>query len=273
MGKVYFLFGVHNHQPVGNFPHIFEEAYKKCYFPFLSLIEKFPKINFSLHNSGCLYDWLISNKKEYLNILKKLTLRGQVEIISGGYYEPIFPLISSEDRYGQINLMNNFIKREFKVKPSGIWLPERVWEQYLAKLINLCDLKYTFLDDTHFRAGGLKNKEFFGYYTTEEEAKPIYVFPISKILRYKIPFSEPQEAIDILNSFSKEKDILVTLFDDGEKFGLWPHTYDWVYNKKWLERFLSLLQNSSSIETITPSFALNKFNSKGIVYLPTASYE
>lgn len=275
MGKVYFLFGVHNHQPVGNFDHVFKYAYDRCYLPFISLLEEFPRIKCSIHNSGPLYDWFGKNAPRYFDILKKLVKRGQVEVVSGGYYEPIFSLISDEDKNGQITLMNDFIKQEFKQEPKGIWLAERVWEPYLPRIIQACGLQYTFLDDTHFRCAGFGDKEFFGYYTTEDEGKPIFVFPISKTLRYKIPFSQAHEAAGILNEFGRntDSDILITFFDDGEKFGLWPHTFEWVYEKEWLRKFFSLLQESSSIEMIFPREAVNKFSSSGIVYLPTASYE
>ncbi|MCM8819821.1 MAG: DUF1926 domain-containing protein [Candidatus Omnitrophica bacterium] len=273
MGKVYFLFGVHNHQPVGNFHSIFKKAYQDCYLPFILTLEKFPNVKCCIHNSGPLYDWFLENAPEYIDILKKLTKRGQVEIVSSGYYEPILPLISDEDKYGQINFMNNFVKNTFGVEPKGIWVAERVWEQYLAKIIHDCNLKYTFLDDTHFRYAGLKQKEFFGYYTTEEEAKPIFIFPISKTLRYKIPFSQYYEAIELLNSFASENDVLVTLFDDGEKFGLWPNTFDWVYKNGWLNNFFTALSNSTNIITVTAEEAIQKFSSSGIIYLPTASYE
>ncbi|MDD5194385.1 MAG: DUF1926 domain-containing protein [Candidatus Omnitrophica bacterium] len=272
MGKLYLILGVHNHQPVGNFDHVFKEAYERCYQPFLSILAQFPKIKCSVHNSGPLYDWLSKNSKEYLDILKRLVKRGQVEVISGGYYEPILPLISDSDKYGQINMMNEFIKKEF-AQPSGIWIAERVWEQYLARIIHQSNLKYTFLDDTHFRYAGLIQKEFFGYYTTEDDGKAISVFPISKTLRYKVPFSRAYEAMETLNGFIGEEDKLVTLFDDGEKFGLWPNTYDWVYEKGWLKDFFSMLQDSKTIETIKPAEAVAKFNSQGLVYLPTASYE
>ncbi len=267
------LFGAHNHQPVGNFPHIFRQAYENCYSPFLSTLNAFPKIRFSLHNSGPLYDWIQGNAKEYLGMLKQMVKRGQVEIVSGGYYEPILPIISDDDKCGQIRLMNGFIEKVFGTKPQGSWTAERVWEPYLARILNRCDIRYTFLDDTHFRFSGLKEKEFFGYYTTEDEGRPVHIFPISKTLRYKIPFSKANEAIDLINSFGCEEDILISVFDDGEKFGLWPNTYDWVYNQGWLRQFLSLLEGSKTIQTITPQEAIKKFSSSGIVYLPTASYE
>lgn len=275
MAKVYFVFGIHNHQPVGNFCGVFEEAFDKCYFPFLQMLKKYPRVKCNVHISGSLYDWIDENRKEFITTLKTLAKSGQIEIVSGGYYEPILPLISDEDKLYQIKRMNEYIKEKFGQTPKGIWCAERIWEPYLARIIHDAELTYTFLDDTHFRYAGLNAKEFIGYYVTEDNFKPVYVFPISKLLRYKIPFSQSYEAIDLLKSFHNPKsDVLITLFDDGEKFGLWPHTFDWVYNKGWLESFFSLLtENFDTIETLTAQEAVNKFSPQGLVYLPTASYE
>lgn len=275
MSKVYFLFGIHNHQPVGNDPFVFNEVFENCYGPFIEVLKKFPEIKCNIHISGPLYDWILENRKEFMKTLKEMSAKKQLEIISGGYYEPILPVISDRDKFAQIRLMNDFIKKEFGKKPSGMWLAERVWEPQLARIINEANLKYTFLDDVHFRGAGIQEKELSGYYLTEDSAKSIAVFPINKTLRFKIPFSKVEEAIELLKSFSQnKKDTIVTLFDDGEKFGSWPWTYDWVYKKKWLEKFFkSLLQNNKTIETITASEALEKFNpNKNLVYFPTSSY-
>lgn len=273
MSKLYFLFGIHNHQPAGNDPYVFREAFDLCYKPFLDVLKEFPQIKCNIHVSGPLYDWILENEKGYLGILKELAEKKQVEMISGGYYEPILQTIPDSDKLAQIRLMNEFIKKEFNYEPKGMWLAERIWEPYLARSISDAGLKYTFLDDTHFRKAGLGEKELFGYYLTEESSKSIAVFPISKTLRYKIPFSKAEEAIAILKSFKKKNDVLVTLFDDGEKFGLWPTTNDWVYKKEWLRRFFLLLQkNKKHIETILASEAVNRFMPNGLIYLPNSSY-
>ncbi len=275
MSKIYFLLGIHNHQPVGNFPHIFEKAFNECYSPFIAALAKYPRVKCSVHISGPLYDWIGANRKDFMSQLKDMTAKGQVEIVSGGYYEPILPLISDEDKLAQISRMNEFIEKEFNQIPKGLWTTERVWEPYLAKIISQSGLHYTFLDDTHFRYAGLNRDEFFGYYLTEDSSRPLAVFPISKQLRYKIPFSQVHETMDLLRSMrDPECDRLITLFDDGEKFGLWPDTYDWVYNQKWLEQFFQQLSdNFEWVETVTAAEALEKFYPEGLVYLPTASYQ
>lgn len=261
------------HQPVGNFPHIFKKAFRECYLPFFDILKEFPQVKCNVHISGPLYDWILENEKEFLNLLKNLADKNQIELISGAYFEPILSIIPDEDKFSQIKLMNDFIYKNFGKKPKGIWIAERIWQPDLVKIINLSGLSYTFLDDTHFRYAGLMNKEFFGYYTSEEDLKTIFIFPISKTLRYKIPFSLPEEAISLLESFSSDKDILVTLFDDGEKFGLWPHTFDWVYKEGWLRNFFSLLTESSKIITVKAEEAIKRFPSQGLIYLPCASYE
>ena len=273
MSKVYFLFGIHNHQPVGNDPFVFNKVFEDCYSPFLEVLKSFPEIRCNVHFSGPLYDWILENKSEYIKTLREMSKKGQIEIAGGGYYEPILPIISDKDKLAQIRLMNDFIKKEFGKTPNGMWLAERIWEPQLASIINKSNLKYTFLDDVHFRSAGVCDKELTGYYTTENDAKSIAVFPINKTLRFKIPFSRAEESVALIKSFSKKEDVLVTLFDDGEKFGSWPWTYDWIYTKGWLKKFFSLLiKNNKSIETITASEALKKFRSKGLIYLPTSSY-
>ena len=51
MKKINFLFGIHNHQPVGNFEHVFEECFQNSYLPFIEILERHPGIKISLHTS------------------------------------------------------------------------------------------------------------------------------------------------------------------------------------------------------------------------------
>ncbi|GAI22753.1 unnamed protein product, partial [marine sediment metagenome] len=64
-----FIFGVHNHQPVGNSPHIIEDSYQKAYLPFLEILYKHATIKFTIHNSGVLLEWIEKNHPEYISML------------------------------------------------------------------------------------------------------------------------------------------------------------------------------------------------------------
>jgi len=276
MDKLYLIFGVHNHQPVGNFDSVFLKAYEESYLPFFKTLAEFPKVSCNVHFTGPLLDWLFEkNKFELAEILKTLYKRKQIEFLSGGYYEPVLSTIPESDRLRQIELMNSFLKKKFNASPQGMWLAERVWEPSLASVINQAKLKFTLVDDAHFRYAGIIEEDIPGFYYTEDSARPIYVFPISKRLRYKIPFSKISETEEVLKNLrGRFPGKIFTIVDDGEKFGLWPHTYDWVYKKEWLKNFFSLLEKSSDwVETLTFSQALKNFSPEGIIYLPTASYD
>ncbi|MBE9528543.1 MAG: hypothetical protein IME99_04825, partial [Proteobacteria bacterium] len=124
---VYLSLCIHNHQPAGNFDFVLKDAYKQSYWPFLKTLSRYPSIKLTLHNSGYLLDWMAKNRPEYIELLATMVDRGQVEVMGGGFYEPILPVIPDEDRVGQISLMSERIELMLGRKPKGMWLAERVW--------------------------------------------------------------------------------------------------------------------------------------------------
>jgi len=275
MNKVYFGICLHFHQPVGNFDNILERAYQNCYKPFLDVFEKFPDIKMSMHFSGCLLDYFEAKHPDYLDRVKVMADRGQVEIVGGGYYEPIFTSIPSEDIAGQIDLMSGYVKKRFGQKALGIWTPERVWSPGLAKDFSKAGVKYTILDDEHFIKAGLKQEDLFGYFTTGEKDAEIAVFPSNKPLRYMIPFKMPAEVINYFKDVgNRHACSLLTYGDDAEKFGEWPFTNDWVYGKNWLSNFFAeLVKNKEWLITVKLSDCLKSRKPLKKIKIPEASYQ
>lgn len=272
------LICVHNHQPVGNFGWVYEEAYKRAYLPFLDALEAHPGIRLTLHYSGSLLDWIMKNHPEFIKRIKRFVEMGTVEILGGGYYEPIFSIIPGEDRIGQIKCLTSAIKRCFGFIPNGCWLPERVWEPDVIKSFTKARITYTIVDDTHFRSApgiDVRDGEILGYYVTEEEGFKLFIFPSSKTLRYYIPFKLPDETIKLLREIARrDLPTCITFADDGEKFGFWPHTYKWVYEEGWLERFFKELEaNMDWINFSTFNEYINHVGPMGRVYLPQGSYD
>jgi len=272
--KVKFLFAIHSHQPVGNFDFVFREAYDSCYLPFLECLRRHPKIRANLHYSGVLLEWMGENRPEYLKMLRQMVKSGQLEILTGGFYEPILPVIPDGDKLGQIRMLTEFIRKEFRYKPVGLWLAERVWEPHLPKPLVRAGVKYTIVDDAHFKYSGLEEEKLCGYYVTEEEGYTLALFPSSKKLRYLIPFRPVGECIDFMRELSrKEGQPVITYGDDGEKFGVWPGTHKHCFQEGWLEEFFSALEeNLDFIETVFASEVIKTIPPLGRIYLPTASY-
>ncbi len=272
--RIMFAIALHSHQPVGNFDHVFEDAYQKCYKPFLDILKEYPSLKTSLHYSGPLLDWLEEHHSDYIEALKTMAASGQVEIIGGAYYEPILPLLPRRDRIGQIKMQIEYTRKTFGQEPSGLWLAERVWEQSLVSDMSDAGVKYTLVDDSHFKFAGFRSESITGYCLTEDQGRTVKVFPMDEKLRYYIPFQNPEETIKYLASLATEGGHRVMVYaDDGEKFGVWPQTYKHIYEDGWLRRFLDLLQdNSDWLETVTLSEALERTAPLGRIYMPDASY-
>jgi hypothetical protein len=274
MGTINLLLGVHNHQPVDNWNHVIEEATIKCYQPFLDVLESHPGVGMSIHYTGYLLDWLFENRPSLIEQLRRLIARGQIEMFSGAYYEPILAIIPDEDKRGQIEKLNDRVEALTGQRPHGMWLAERVWEPHLVKAIAQAEIRYLFLDDSHFKAAGLEDSQLHGRYTSEEQGLVTDIFPVDKHLRYQIPYASPQEIIDYLATLtSEDRQRAAVYFDDGEKFGVWPGTFGHVYREKWLDRFFTALEkNANWINTTTPQQYVEKVPPIGRIYLPTASY-
>jgi len=265
------LFGIHCHQPIDNFDHVVYEAIVKSYKPFFQTLQNFPNFKCSVHFSGWLLEFIQKNDDELFSIMKKLS--SQIEFFSGGFYEPILASIPSGDRIAQIQKLNNFIKENFNQTPKGLWLTERVWDDSIITDLVHCGIEYVIVDDYHLLSNGT-TKNLHGYYLTENNSNAIAVFPISKDLRYAIPFTPLSQIEEKLLSFNnKDGSNGAIIFDDGEKFGIWPKTYELCYEHGWLEDFFRLSTTNELIQTQTYKEFYQSNKPLGLVYLKTVSYE
>ncbi|MBI2884637.1 MAG: DUF1926 domain-containing protein [Candidatus Omnitrophica bacterium] len=284
-GQVSLLMAMHCHQPVGNFDFVFERAVQEAYAPFLDALDRHRGIRISLHYSGPLLEWLQARQPRFLARLTAFVRRGQVELLGSGRYEPILAILPEADRDGQLRGMQRLLQRQFGVRPTGAWLTERVWEPDVASTLVRNRVRYTLVDTRHFQtARGLVPEalqvedddgwDLLGCYTTEHGGEPLIVFPASRRLRYWLPFQEAGRTIEFLKGLRRAEPTAITFADDGEKFGLWPKTHEWVYGRGWLEEFFSALDAESSwLSTETFSGYLAHARPNGRVYLPCASYE
>jgi len=63
----------------------------------LDVMERHPRVPFSLHLTGPLLLWLAKEKPEYLTRLRSLVAVGRLDLKGGGFYEPILALIPDDE--------------------------------------------------------------------------------------------------------------------------------------------------------------------------------
>ncbi len=270
-----FLLAVHDHQPVGNFEEVMAHCTETGYRPFLETARRHPGVRFALHISGPLLDYLEEHQTDLVDVVGEMVDRGQVEMIGGGFYEPILPVIPREDAVGQVRMMQERLRKRFGVEARGVWLAERVWEPNLPSILAEAGVRFTLLDDTQFLYAGVSQDDIHGWWITEDAGRPLAVFPIDMQLRYFIPFRPPEETLEYFRRTAERLgDGAITLGDDGEKFGVWPGTHDYVYGQGYLDRFFEMIESNADW-LITARFdeELGRSAPRGRIYLPTASYE
>jgi 4-alpha-glucanotransferase len=252
-----------------------ERCYQQGYLPFAKLLERHPAIRVALHYSGPLLLWIDAHHPEYFALLRTLVQRKQVEMVGGGFYEPILAVIPPEDQYEQIERLTEYLELHFGEKPTGAWLAERVWEPQLPSILASAQVGYTLVDDFHFLCAGFEPPELFGAYQAEDRGKAVRLFPIQKALRYLVPWEKVPDTITYLKeAAATHPDGIAVLGDDMEKFGVWPGTYEHCYTNCWLESFFTALEENADWLSLTPPSEYAKAHPPlGRADLPTASYQ
>ena len=271
-GKKSLALVIHFHQPVGNLDSVVEKATDRCYRPFLEVLKAHPEVRMTLHYSGCLLEWLEEHAPDVTRTLRELSESGQIELMTGGFYEPVLAALPHVDQVGQIEMLSKHIRDEYLGDPTGLWLTERVWEQDVVPALVDAGVRYTVLDDTMFHSVGIADENLTGAFVTEHDGRPLLVYAGDRQLRYLIPYKRVERVIHYLEGTPGDR--LFVYADDGEKFGEWPDTYERVYEKGWLEEFFTALTDQSGWLELT---TLGEHAKTAVpirrVYLPSSSYD
>ena len=252
MSKVKLIFGTHNGVPSGENDTLFENAYQKAFKPFLTTIYNHTNICPTLFYSGTLLEWLDNHHPEFLEVLAELTASRSLEILGGGYWEPMLPLIPLSDRVGQIELMTTYLRKKFGKRSHGSWVSAQVWEPQLVSSLRTSGMDYVFLTERTFPAlpeGGLQSPVI-----GEDQGKTIVIFPVMDSLTNQFLKVPPEQLVESLHGLysTEKKEIVVTLILDGLMLG-GADSYEVCYGEKWLERFFKAVSASHSwLECVHP---------------------
>jgi alpha-amylase len=275
MEPLRFAFGVHLHQPTGNFDHVIEQHVRDAYAPFLRVAADGGLLPMSLHVSGPLLEWLEAHDTAYLELVGRLVADGRLELLLAGFYEPVLAALPRDDRLEQIAWLREALRRRFGADADGLWLTERVWEPGLAADLADAGVRYVVVDDRHFLVTGFERDRLHAPFHTESSGRRLALLPIDERLRYLIPFKAPEDTVAHLRALREVGHRLAVFADDGEKFGGWPGTSDWVFRRGWLAQFVAAigaLRDAGEVRLVTLGTAVRETPSAGLAYLPTASY-
>lgn len=244
--------GSTNFNSVSEYKMIYDNYYK----PLVSFLYANPDFSFSFYFSGPEFEYIKKKNPEFLEILKKLVDRKQVELIGGGFYNPVFPLLFPMDRSGQVDLLSTAIRKATGKRPRGVCLCASAWDPSLVTSFETCGMEYVELDSSLIS----KDKNLFLPIVMADRGKSIKILPVHNDF---IP-NENEEPCDLLLRIKKAVEKVSkndTLNPDADRCAtviLHKHQIEPLLKNKWLEKFLKEIKEnySDSIKLNLPAVSV-----------------
>jgi hypothetical protein len=210
--KLTVILGIHCHVANGSDASVFERVYKERIRPVLPALYKFPKFPAVLHFSGSLWYWIERNHNEILMMIADMIHRKQIELLSGGFYEPMMPLIGYNDRIGHIEMLTTYLRKHFGKRTHGCLLPEFAWDSSMPSVLASCNIAYTFLNEAYFLEAGLEYKDLCRPYISEDKGKVVTVFPVLSRLAREFEKNAGGTVDRLLNETEDGTERIVSIF-------------------------------------------------------------
>ncbi len=272
MKSIQLVFGTHSHQSEGDRPEAFEAQYQRVYKPFLSVLNGFPDFPAVLYYAGPLLEWMEEAHPEFLMLLDEMVRRKQVEMLGGGFYEPILTMVPTSDKLGQMEKMTTYQRARFGTRPRGCWLPQQVWEPNLVLALRNSGMDFTFLDDHYFRIAGVGAEGACRPCLTEDQGKTVVVFPICREQQEAVLWKNPRQVVGSLRDLADKSGQRVAVFLlEAEALGQ-KEVHHRLFDQHGLARLLETIRDSRDwLQPLTPRRYLRQYLPHGRVYFPCLS--
>lgn len=150
-------------------------VYENYYKPIGTYLYAHPEIPFTFYFTGTQFDLIKQKNPEFIEILRKLYNRKQIELLGGGFYNPVFPLLFPLDRTGQIELLSSTIRKAIGKRPRGVVLCASAWDPSLVTSFETCGMEYVELDNSLIP----KDKNLYLPLIVSDRGKALKVIPLN----------------------------------------------------------------------------------------------
>jgi hypothetical protein len=244
-----------------------EEMYQNAHKKIISFFYTHPQFPFSWAFSGVQLRFYAEKHPEFTDTLSELVARKQLELLGGGYYDPVFPLLTSADCIAQVELLTTLQHSLVGPRPRGIALTHG-WSPQLISPFRKCKMDFVQMD-VSLIADRTHN---FQPLIVENLGKTISVLPVYPDLLPE-PTQKPQTYIlRLIKIFSRavkdesKNPVAVCSFSPDELASF--------IESGWLEDFFSISASyTQHIKLTTPSLFFTKSTVFFPAYIPpTQSY-
>ena len=267
MGSIYVSFIVKSIPVCSESSDVLEKSFLSIYKPIIKFLYSHPTFPLSFAFSGAQIQYFKKRKNEFITILRELLDRKQVELLGGGYNEPLLPLLNSVDRNGQIDLLTSEIRQTFGKRPRGMTLFQDCWDSSLVNNIHTCGIEYVILSSTLlpeskrtflpiFMSDLGKNVDIFPYYNDLLPNKDMLAEEFIYNIEKAVLKAEKKDT-----HIQMDADRIVTIT-------LTPEQACRLNEEKWFEKLVKFIDdnNQGRVKLTT----LNSFRTNGVKFKLTS---
>jgi hypothetical protein len=245
------ILGTYNTMPEGCSDKLFESTYQRSWRPFLSSLYKFQNVSAVLYYSGTVFQWIEEHHPEFILLLEEMAGRKQLEILGGGFFSPLFPLLQPSDKIGQIELLTTYLRKTFGRRPTGGWLYEYAWDPSLPFVFRNAGFGYSFLPQRTLAEAGLIPSGGFSPLITEDQRRALYLFPCFEPENADAPLPPFENIVEELRAGNPDEELFSLILDGQALPAMWEasglESPDLLFEKS----FAWFQKNCLYIETTT----------------------
>lgn len=213
MSLVHICYSLKSSRLDPNQKEIFEKDYISVYKPAAKFLYSHPDFFMSFAFNGVQLEFLKKKYPEFIELLRDLVQRKQIELLGGGYYDPAFPLLFPMDRTGQIELLTSALRSISGKRPRGINICASIWDYSLVSCFHNCGMEYVLLDDSLIS----QEKQKYIPLIMSDKGKTLSVLPVSQEFKPNLSDSPKEYLNEIIKKIRKVSKTSNTLIKDVQK--------------------------------------------------------
>ena len=114
--------------------------------------------------------------------LRRAVEDGSLELLGGGFYDPMLPLFPTELQSMQLKKHSKLLWKYFGIEPSGYFNSSMVWEMEMTELLEKHRFEYALVQEASLQDALGRTTPVSGWYTVEDKGSLMRVVPVSQKL-------------------------------------------------------------------------------------------
>lgn len=165
-------------------PSAYERVVDVALKPLLTLLHHRRDVTLQLSLPMSVVEYLDTNCMPLSLLLADLCRSGKVELLGGGYHQPILSLIGPKDRSNQIEMMTTALRKRFGQRPKNYFCHAQIFSPAYINTLNLCCMETVITSVEGGSGGGSGYQET--PYLMQEMGKSVTIIPTSDVINVAV---------------------------------------------------------------------------------------